>query len=397
MTKTRTTLIKPIFILLLSATLFRLSVSSGIKLGGYDEQLYNLFMNVLNQGGVLGIRSLIQAFPYDDFLSKGPLPFRILFIFIGSLTCKISGFCGLQNLAFISFISGILLVAAGFILFRYWLGPVIAFFSTLLIITSPLQTALSSRALQDSFFALIVVLSIIFYHRSWLYRKKHDLFLLGVFVLAGLLTKESMLFMYPCFGLAAIYYRKQAPLGRALEILIPLAIAPVLSLAINCWIAGSFFAYLKAYLYYAQMQGKIQYNYLLQQGPWFIYIVDFLLLSPLAYIFSIIGLAAPLSDERNRQGRRLIAIYALGAIAVFSLLPILNVRFILFVDVLLRGLAIFGILFIAGKIKVKRTRYVFIIAVFLLLVATDIYQYYRIFVSAQVYDPVHLELMRAIR
>jgi hypothetical protein len=72
----------------------------------------------------------------------------------------------------------------------------------------------------------------------------------------------------------------------------------------------------------------------------------------------------------------------------------MNVRFVLFDDVLLRALEAAGIFALAGKLGGRRST---LVAALLLLgaLASDIWQYQRIFVQAGVYDPVTAELVHA--
>jgi 4-amino-4-deoxy-L-arabinose transferase-like glycosyltransferase len=390
---------KSLLIILLAALVFRLPAFGSIKLGMYDERMYIHLMNTLRTDGLTGIRSLVNSYLHHDISLQGPLPFRILFPLMGLSSCKLLGFCGLKNLALVSFISGLGIVIIGFILFREWFSPGIAAFSSLLLVVSPLQIWLSNLALQDSFFTLIVIAAFLFYHRCWCYQKKGDPFALGFFVLAGLLTKESMILFYACFGALALYYRKKISPHSLIRIALPLVIAFLLYVSVSSWIVGGFDRFWKIYLYYGQSLGKAGYSLRFQQGPWFRYIVDFISLSPLTFLLAIIGMVMPISDERNRIGRDIAMRYAAVGFAVFSLLPLVtalplfNVRLVLFLDVLLRVLSVFGLLFIAGKIKSQRFRHAFIAFAFVILIASDIHQYIQLFVTSGLDDPTTIELI----
>ncbi|MDD5431710.1 MAG: glycosyltransferase family 39 protein [Candidatus Omnitrophica bacterium] len=385
---------KNLIILILLSLFVRIITFGSVELNGYDERAYNIFMQALHKDGISGIRDLVNSYPSDEFLSQGPLPFRILFYLLGALTCKVFGHCSLSNLAIISFFSGFGIIIAGFILFRKWFSPGVAFLSALLLITSPLAIALSRRALQDSFFTFIVILSILFFHRCLFRGKKADFYLLGLFVLLGLLTKESMILLYPCFGLIAIYYRENLSSKLLAKLFIFLIISPILYLLISACLAGGFDVYFKTYLQYLFMQNKIAYAIKYQSGGLLRYIIDFMLVSPFVFLFSIFGLVTFLLSRIAKSKADSAVIYLAGGFLVFSLLPIMNLRLVLFLDLFLRAFVILGVVFIARKIKIRRFSYTVIILLLLFLISADISQYFRLFIKSNIYDPVTIELMR---
>lgn len=389
-----TSFTKSLLILILVSVLFRVYVFSLKEPARHDEKLYSYFMDTLSKDGVKGLRLLVGLFPDAKSLSSGPLPFRVLFISIGALICKASGNCGLENLTLISFFAGLGVIIAGFLLFRYWFTPGKAFLASLLLVTSPLGIALANRALPDTLFTLTVILAALFFHRYWLFRKKADSILFGIFVFLGVLTKESMLFVYPCFGVLALLYNKEGRVDFLKRTGVILTLALGAYLLICSWIAGSFGDYLKTCGSYIQLQNTIDYAVRFQKGPWFRYVVDFLLVSPLVCLLAVAGIAACLTGMRDQEGKKMIALYFLVSYAVFSLLPLLNLRNVLFLDVFLRGLAVLGLVSVTQGIRQQKYRFACLAAVFLLVMATDVQHYFRLFVASRIFDPVTVKLMQ---
>ena len=377
------------------ALVFGLAALIKVNLGGYDEVAYSNYTNILNNQGIKGIRALIKAYPDNDFLRKAPSPLRILFVFIGLISCKLLGNCGVENLALISFFSGMALVIVAFCLFRKWFTPLVAFAATVLVIISPLGIDLSKRALQDSFFALIVISSILFYHNCWTRKKIIDSVILGLLILAGFLTKESMVFIYPCFIAAGIYYWSKNRSVQISKILMPLLLAPLAYLVVISWISGGMQIFVNHYLFYGQNAGKIEYTTRFQEGPWFRYFADFMLVSPLTFLFSIIGITAPVSDKQNLSGRKIASLCFLSGLAVFSLLPVMNLRIVFFLDVFLRALAVIGALSIIERIRFGRFRYFVAGLLICFLISSEIYQFFHLFVKSGIYDPITIELIKA--
>lgn len=367
-----------------------------VPLSGYDEAIYGLFIKTLGQKGIAGLQILIQNFTLDPVLIKGPLPFRILYIYSGFWCWKIFGGDILVNLAWISFVSGIGTIIIGYLLLEKWFNPAIAFWTAILLIVSPLGTALSRRALQDNLFTFIVTASIYCYHLCWQRKKAVNYIIWGLILLAGLLTKESMLFLYPCYGLLGLYYWRKTSYKFHWQLLLPLIIAPLIYLAISIWVAGSISLYIDTYLAYSKIQKTIEYAAKFQQGPWFRYIIDLLLISPLTYLLALFG-AVNLSKNpnNNNDGRNLSLIYIISTLVVFSFMPIINVRFILFLDIPLRALAVLGIFFFTNNIKSTNLRYLAAGILIITVLAVDIIQFYNIFIKANVYDPVTAILIQA--
>ncbi len=378
----------------LCACAYRVLTLGPVALNGFDEHAYLFFIKTFAAKGFAGLRELIAQFPVNENLSKGPLPFRIGFIVAGWLSCLLLGSYSVESLAALSFIAGILTIAVAYLLLKEWFSRGTAFTAALLLIVSPLMTGLSRRALQDPFFALIVVTAMWLYHLSWTRPRFSTLLFLAAALLAGFLTKESMLFLYPAFAAAALYYRQTVPVNPGFRIAIPFLIAPALYACFCSWLAGGFHNVFSAYAAYAAMQDTIAYALKFQKGPWFRYMVDFMLVSPATCLLSVAGMICAARDTDTR-GRSFSAIYLLGGLAVFSILPLLNLRMVLFLDLPLRALAALGILALARTLTPGRAFSAGVIALTAIILALDVSQFFRLFVMAHVYDPVTSALIAA--
>lgn len=358
---------------------------------GYDERTYTGYMKVLNTYGFPGIREAVKRYPTDIL---PPSPLRILYVFAGSLTCDFSDSCGPEMLALISLLSGIAAVLVSFIFFNAFLLTRTAFFASGLIALSPLGLHMSLRALQDSFFALIVISAILFYHYCWIRGKRSDFVIFGLLLAAGFLTKESMLFLYPVFFAAGVYYYyRNGMKTTALKLLAPLGLAPLVYLAIISWVAGGFDVFITHYASWIPRADKIDYAVHFQQGPWFRYLSDFMLLSPVTFLLAVLGMALPVTDAKDERGRTLLNIYFLGGFIVFGLMSVQNVRLVLFLDIFLRALAVIGTVALVEKVRDMRYRLwaIAILAGFIILV--DARQFFQIFVISETYDPVTSNLI----
>jgi len=413
-----------ILVMLIVAVFGTLKIFHQVQLGGYDENTYSFYMNAVNDYGIMAISSLSQTYYKVPENERPPSPLRAFFIFTGALTCQVFEACGLENLAMISLFSRIILILITF----FWLSKLfdvkIAFSSAVLLLLSPVGLWSSERALQDSFFALLAIAAIISYHYCWKREKLSDPIIFGTILVAGFLTKESMFFFYPCFLVIGIYYWNQNKNFPWKKTAIPLILSPFLYLFIISMIVGSLGAVIAHYIFFQQGMDKIEYVVRFQFGPWYRPIIDWMLVSPLAFLLAVVGTIIPVSSEKINKGRNLMALYLISGLLVFGAFSIQNLRYVLFLDVFICVLAVIGALSLSEKIeavfhpyilrsigknektisffsslaKIKNRRYqtaIFLLILFI-VVGTEILQFFKIFVVAGVYDPVTSTLMSAL-
>ena len=384
------TLAGSLTVVLLVALLWRLLTFAAPERTGYDEAVYRAYAQLIGERGMEGLRAAVAAWPDNEFLNKGSLPYRLFYLLPCTGICKLLGGYTTSNLAVLSLIFGLATVVVVLLLARRWVGPVYGMLTTLLVAVSPLGTMLSRRALQDTCFAFVVAVSLLFFDRCLRgERRRSDLWWLGVALVAGFLTKETMLFLYPAFLLAGLCYVRNGWRDKV-PIAIPFIVAPLIHLAVVVWLSGGLQACLNTYRSYAAMQKTIPYALQFQNGPWFRYLVDLMLLSPLAVVLAVIGAASP------SRCPRAVLVFMLAALAVMSVISILNVRFILFLDPCLRVYAVLGVMALVRRIPGSWQFQCALAAIlFVMVVGSDLFQFYRLFEAAGVYDPVTAELIRA--
>jgi len=387
---------RSIFVVLLIALSWRFLAFRNPDPQGYDETVYCFYAQTLGEHGWHGLREVVHAWPGNPVLNKAPLPYRLFFIVPGMWTCRLLGGYTVANIALLSSLFGLAFIVVAWVLARRWFGPALGMLVAITMIFSPLATALSNRALQDTCFAFVVTACILLYDQCWRHSRKRDIWLFGLALLAGFLTKESMVVLYPSFVLAGICYARRAGWRSKVPILIPFVLAPVLHIVIMSWLSGGLGECCRTYRAYAAQQGQIPYALKYQSGPWFGYLVDFILLSPLAVMFAAIGARYSSADNDNAQGRSLALIYLLTGLVTFSLLSLRNVRLVLFLEPYLLAFSILGI-FSLGKRLFSNLRFqaVAVMLLLALLVWSEIAQYTSIFVESGVYDPVTINLIHA--
>jgi 4-amino-4-deoxy-L-arabinose transferase-like glycosyltransferase len=379
-------------IVLLGAITYRLWTFGKPELDGYDEQIYGYYVRTLGEQGAAGLRSAIHEWPTHAWLREGPLPFRIAYIACGTGMCRLFGAYDLNALAMLSLGCGIAAVMLGFLLARRWFNTPTAIAAGALLVTSPLATALSRRALQDSMFTLLILASILLLDEYWHRKRRLTLLALTLAMTSAFLAKETFWLLYPVFGAALLLYGRQNGWSGRWGLLVPFGLSPLIALAVAIWLAGDWTTLWQTYTLYAGMQSKIGYAQAFQQGPWFRYAVDLCLLGPVPLALAVAGIAA----MRTGDGRRVATLYLVGGIAVFSLLPLLNARLILFADTPLRILAAAALIAFARGSDTQPRR-IWVAAPMVLAVAIlDWRLFEQVFVQGKVYDPVTAHLIHAL-
>jgi hypothetical protein len=379
--------------LLVITVAVRLPTMFGVKRTGWDERAYVVFAQTLDKHGVSGIRQWMHDYPTNESLQKSPLLLRVGFVVPAMLTCKILGGFNVDNLAWFSFVCGIALVLVGAQFAENLAGRKVSVLCGILLITSPLAAGISRRAMQDTFAALVFLACLYFFDQCWRRRSVLANVSLGICLCLALLTKESALLLYPLMAIAAAYYYRAMKLRPSPLLVLPLVAAPLIYLLIEIGICGGIGNFIGTYRTYVSLQQTLDYTVRYEKGPWFRYLLDFLALAPVVFIAAIIGFFAR-SEEPIRHGRNLALIYFAGGILLFGQMPIVNVRLVLFLDMFLRLGAAAAIAHFATQSGEKWSRRVFYLAI-ALLVVTDVWQFYQIFVIGNVYSPTTFLLLRA--
>ncbi len=363
---------------------------------GFDETVYAYYAEVLVQDGVAGLRQVLERWADHPQLRLGPLPLRIAYI--GATAVAVRWLTGEGTLApaVVSSLCGMLLLLAGYGLARRWMRPSAALMAVLLLAGSPLATGLSRRGLQDTMFALVVTLALWLFDRALASRHGRDALLCGLALFAGFLTKESMLFMYPMLLVIALLRVPVRDWFRHLPLMAACVLAPAAALLVMLALAGSPELLWNVYRAYGRMQQEIPYALQYQRGPWFRYLVDFMLIAPGVMLLAGCSLLPGRSGFRA-GGARLAAGVLLAGGAVFACLPLLNIRLVLFLDVPLRMLAVSG----AGGLAAAATaspvwRPRLTGGLIALAAVLDVLAFRTIFVAGQVYDPITINLIRAL-
>lgn len=381
------------FVIFLAGAALRIGVNDVYEFAPEDESVYLLTTQWLVQHGWSQYPALVDKYVHAPKEWLYPHPMRWGHYAITTLASRLTGRVDFWILADVSTAAGILSLLLLFLLGRELLGDERALIATLLSITSPLQLAMGRRALQDEVFCASVLLTL------WLLalvvrpgersRRSGTLVCIATIGAATLMLaiKESSALLWPALVAFALLLG-DAPVKQLLKrIAAPIVIPPVLYGVITIILSGG----IRRYLTFARIvatagsSSATPFAQQLSTGPWHRPVFDLLILSPLVMVFAAAG-AARSRGERPLQA---IASFCVLLLAVFGMLAVKNVRYVIPVDPMARLLAASAIVSIFGR---RWPAYVLIAAILI----TELQLFHQVFILSDVYDPVTQNLLQAL-
>lgn len=379
--------------------------SNGFRQVGYDEGIYSTYVGIAQKEGVWNFGNVVRA--YVQSQAKRPDAFvpatRVGFLIPATVIAETTRLNPLVALRCTSLIASILLLLATAVI-GFRLGGIerMLLLSSLIAI-APLQIHLAQRSLIDGYFAFWAVLCAWFlWENLETPRQKGWLAAYGLSLFVLVLTKENAAFVFVALvGVALVFAFLK--LGRVnLSLMVVTVVAPLLAVLFLAMLIGGVGEWVSFYRGFVQKsaahsfpvgsQDGAWYRYLFQDGAWYRYLVDFTLLSPCIVILAI---GALFQLRKDAKADIFWALF-LGTsfVAMSSVTYAMSLRFAAFWDVPLRWLAASQILYLVRPLPRKKSLFI-VSAVVLVLIAVDLFQYWRYFVQGRIYDPVSYQLLHA--
>jgi 4-amino-4-deoxy-L-arabinose transferase-like glycosyltransferase len=357
-----------------------------------DEGCYLRYAAYLGEKGPGGLAAIFQGFIQDQPHWFNPNPLRIGFIILSGAWLKILGY-SFMNLAFLSLLSYALFLGLSYYFSRKYLGEQLALLLVILLAFSPLQMAMARRALMESVINLFLV-SAIWLFWDFLRSRSRVKFILFIAVFTGsILIKETsvlLVFVFLLYFLADRFiYGEKIGLKIITAILfLPLALAGLAYLLLGC------FPYIPATL--KILCGPPQpasYATLFCSGPWYRYLIDYMLLSPWVVILAV---GFIFSFFLQREEERLSLYFIFIFLLTFILFDIFmkNVRYVIILDTPLRLFSLLMLNRIAER-AYPRQAMKLTFALVMALALFDYFNFYHLFIQEGIYDPASFFLLKA--
>lgn len=362
---------------------------------GYDEGLYRGYVNNLIESGLTSYPDFAES--YVERQQKLPAailpPTRFLYIFTAYLWHQVTGEEALVALHRVSCLFSILLFfAAGAFAWRLG-GPRIALAVLALMACAPTQIHMSQHALIDGFFAFWATLSLWFLWENLRQPNNARWLILYTASLALMvITKENALFAYAGL-LALIGANRWLRFGAVTRSLLLVTIAgPLLGLVILIALCGSATTFINTYRLLVDKASVLPYAIATGDGPWYRYLVDLLLASPLTFLLAW-GAIFRLKFE-NKQSLYLVAFMAATYLVMCNVRYGMNLRYTNMWDMPLRYLAVTCLTDVTRSF---RRREIIMAVAITFLCAIDLRQYHIFFVQHDLYELVTAGLLHALQ
>jgi 4-amino-4-deoxy-L-arabinose transferase-like glycosyltransferase len=398
-TESRRILSRPLllgFVLVAIAGVFlRVYPSASFTGLGYDEGLYRGYVTDLINHGLTSYPDFAEQ--YVERQQKLPTvilpPTRFLYIFSAYAWHQVTGADALLSLHRISCLCSILLLfAAGGFAWRL-AGPAWALGVFALMSCAPTQIHMAQHALIDGFFAFWATLCL------WLLwenlRRPNDLLRLSLFAASlalMVLTKENAVFAYVGL-LALLALNRWLRFGMVTKSLLLVTVAgPLAGLVTLIFLCGGVETFVNTYRLVVSKASVLPYAIATGDGPWYRYLVDLLLASPL--IFLLAWGAIFRLKFNDKPSLYLVTFVASTYLVMCNIRYGMNLRYTNMWDMPLRYLALGCLTDLALTL---RRREIVLVAAVVSLCAVDLRQYYIFFVQHDLYELVTAGLLRALQ
>ncbi|HWB58668.1 MAG TPA: phospholipid carrier-dependent glycosyltransferase [Chthoniobacteraceae bacterium] len=400
--------------LLLAGVALRIFAPPPYATGGHDEFLYMRFVQELNVAGISYYPAIVQDYnanqlkadPADPDVAKLP-PTRFLYIFCASCwdqafyhptgdkdNTKESIADALLSLHAISCLFSILTLPLA-ALFAFRLGG--ARFSVgvlALVACSPMQIYVSRHALIDGFFAFWALLTL------WLLweclRNPGRLLWLAAYAVSialMVLTKENAFFVFVavCGILIVNRWAKFGTVNPAL-LIATFGGAALGALGIVL-LAGGVGHAVETYKILVTQASHLAYAIRTGDGPWYRYLLELLIMSPLILLLAIGGVFN-LRGE-NKPQIFLVCFVAFSYLVMCNVKYGMNLRYTNMWDMPLRYLAFWQIGLLCAHFGRHKT--LALVCAMACLCIFDLRQYHLFFVEYGIYEPVPRDLLHAVK
>jgi 4-amino-4-deoxy-L-arabinose transferase-like glycosyltransferase len=365
---------------------------------GNDEWYYFRYALAVEKKGTLAFSQMLRWYNSSDEARKHPSPMRAGYLLWISFLFKIFGpsFAVLELCSTMSFI--ILLYVCYYYVRKYFTADV-ALLLVWLLSSSPLMLGLSRRALLDGPLNLLWgTLVWVFFDFLMSPGKKKYVFIVLLLALS-ITVKEMTVVLIPFFMLAGAWFKRKGTAIRWSEIL-GIMFWPLLIVTVfYSWIlSGGPAPYeIVSGIFKTHFAGGHPNPYAIDysSGPWFRYILDFLLLTPVTLLLMIgyLGFLVARRDQLTLKIKYLLAYFIFVYTALNALPHSKVVRFVVNLDMVLNLFAVLMLIELFKPQDSLRRQEIFFGAVIGIIVLNWCI-FSQLFYQSNLLDPISYHLLR---
>ncbi|MFH0840229.1 MAG: glycosyltransferase family 39 protein [Candidatus Omnitrophota bacterium] len=363
-----------------------------------DEGYYFKYASLILKNGITEFPSLIEWYTGNEEAQLHPNPSRVGYILFIALSFKIFGI-SFTSLAQVSFLSFFLFLVVSFYFSNKHFGKNTALIYTLFLSSSPLIMAMARRALSDScgnlFYALTIWLFFDFLTQN--NKIKYSIFLLAYALC--IMVRESSLVLLPFFaGFFCLYKyaykRKISHLYLWGIMLIPVSIVGICYLILFAGFKNMALFIETLFGIHFGVQDS-QYAILFCGGPWYRYIVDYMVLEPLTMCLFIGYFIYILLIKKFDFKTMFFVIYFTIVFLIMGNLQYTKVlRLVINLDMVINLFAVWAI-YELFKQKNKNYQNYFVFIFSMIIFIANYLTFLDLFICKEIYDPVSYWLLKA--
>ena len=363
---------------------------------GMDEGLYRDYLNAVNDDGLGSYPELVQAYIIAQKERAGSIlpPVRFLYIFSAYVCHSIFGTESLQALRQTAAFFSILTLTVATLFAWRQRGSTWGLAMAALMVFAPTQLHMSQHALVDGFFTFwaLLVLWLLWENlnapRDWRWLAPYVI----TFALL-VMTKENAFFVWFAVFVLIVVNRWLHFGTVTRELFFATILGPLLGVVALVFLAGGFDILLQTYQLSVSKNLALEYAILTGDGPWYRYLVDLLLVSP---IVLILALGAIFRLDRTKKPELFLSIFIAASYLVMCNIKYgMNLRYANMWDMPLRFLAISSLVSLFTPLR-RRSNIVIGVAI-TLLCFVEMRQYIILFVQFPLYELVSEGLLRALK
>ena len=367
------------------------------KAGGYytgaDEGTYYRQAVIVREHGLRGFQIIADDYLTHKELQVLPNPLRIMSAVINAVALSLNdSYFTLSLVSLFCFVA--LCLLSYYYICRIW-GSDLAATAVLLLCFSPLASAMAKRALIDSQSYLVSALLFFSFLDYVINRQIKRYYLFCCMLIIVWLNRETGFLYYPFFLFVLLYLKRRVDLPLAYG---QIFAAFAASAAVVAVVYFAIFGPQKAFdvlrtIFINNIQGTPAYVKYYQNGPWYRYLIDFMIISPITMITAFLYTGFFLLGKDRDRSTGILLFFLAYLIFVYSFLQ-MNVRYVMIMDLLIRLLSALAVLQLLKSLNmVPRKKSALVVAIMAVIIAVDARSFTRHFVTSNTYDPVSYNLL----
>jgi TPR repeat len=355
---------------------------------GADEGVYYRQATIVKERGLTGLRETVDQYLGAPATQIFPSPFRLGHLLLASVAVSLKD--SIISLSYLSLACYVVLCVVSFVFASHFWPPKVAFVMGVAWCASPVARGLARRALMDSEYWLISAATLFaFLYFIELPTTRRFMLFLGL-ATAGLCVKETTIFFLPFFVLVLLWlrfkYREPITARHFLAMLVP----PILVFVIYTLILGgaSWAPAMFNVLFGANILQPTSYHLAYESGPWYSYMVDYFVLSPLFSLLFFLFCGYYLAQSEKSRPITVLLVFFVYHLVPFAFLP-KNVRYAVDLDTVYRLCGSLMLVMLLEQYFLNpRLRKILLVGSLALMIHLDVATYYKMFITHKVYDLV---------